>query len=194
MKQLLKIKLPIPWQLILKVKSHLILVLLRSQTLTLRIKPNYTRNNLFQRSLTPPRITRMICNCRYHLLPETMQSTWVPYIWDHQKVNLLESFLILALNISLSPVPSVMIKLPVTLNSKNMIHCQAPSSRETNWTKDARLKPMIWKNQIQIRSSQRHLQSWHTVQLNSKDSFGKITLVSNHLRVLPPKLRILNCN
>jgi hypothetical protein len=86
----------------------------------------------------------------------------------------------------------VMIKLQVTLNSRNMIHCQALSCRETNWTKDARLKHMTWKNQILIKSFQRHPPNWPMVQPNFKVSFGKIMPVFNHLRVL--KQSSLNLN
>ena len=97
-----------------------------------QLNPKHMRNNLSQRLLMLLRTTRMICNCKYHLLLETMLSTWVLYSWDHQNLNQQELFLIQDLNISLSPVHFVMIKLQVTLNSRNMIHYQDLSCRETN--------------------------------------------------------------
>lgn len=186
MRQIIKIQLPQIWQLIHKVKSLLILVLLQMQTLINRLKLKYMRNNLFQRSLMPQRITRMICSCRYHLHLETMQSTWVLYLWDLQKVSPQELSSILDLNILPSLAHFVMIKLPVTLNSRNTIHYQAPSCRETNWMRDAKLKHMIWKSPIPIRSSQRLLRNLHMAQLSSKVSFGKIIAVFNLLRALLP--------
>jgi len=182
MKQVIKIKPPRLWLLIVKVKSLWMQVFLQIPTLKKNPQPKLMRNNLFQRSLMPQRTTRMICNCKYPSLPEMMPSTWVQCLWDHQNPNQQEWSSIPVLNILPSHPHYVTTKLLVTLNSRSMIHSQALSCKETNWTKDAKLKHMTWKNQNLIKSSQRHHLSWHMVQLNSKVSFGKIMLASSHSR------------
>lgn len=182
MKQVVKTKhLPI-WQLIKQVKLLSIQVFPQIPTTKNKTKPKLMRNNWFQRSLMPQRITRMICSCKYPWLPETMPCTWVQSLWDHPNLSQQESCSTQALNILPSHPHSAMTRLPVTLNSRSMIHSQAPSSRETNWMKGAKLKHMTWKNLTPIRFSQRHLPSWPTAQPSSRVSYGKITAAFSHSR------------
>ena len=71
---------------------------------------------------------------------------WVQFTWDLQSLNQLELYSILALNIWLSPVPCVMIRLQEISNSKNTIHFLAHLFKETNLAKDAALLHTICIN------------------------------------------------
>lgn len=119
---------------------------LRRKCSRLRIrKPHKSksmRNNLSVNQQTPPLITRTIYNSRFLSTVEMMLFILEQYIWDHQRVNQQELFSILVLNISLSPVSSVMMKRQETLNLRSTIPYPAASLAEIKSTRDARQWPM----------------------------------------------------
>ena len=129
----------------------------------------------------------MICNFKSHWPAETMLFTWEPSIWALQTVNQPRWCSTLVVSTWPSPPLFAMIKHQVTSNSRNMTHSQALSCKETNWTRDARPRHTTCINLTLIRSSQKHHQSLHTAQPNSRDSSGKITLASSHLTTAPEK-------
>ena len=122
----------------------------------------------------------MICNFKSHWRAEIMPSIWELSTWALQTVNQPKLCSILVASTLPSPPPSVMIKLQVTSNSRNMTHSQVLSFKETNLTRDARPRHTTCINLTLIRFSQKHLQSSHTDQPNSRDSSGKIMLASSH--------------
>lgn len=152
------------------------------------------KNNLYQRLRMSQRIIRTIYNCKYHSHPEMMQSIWELCIWDLQRVSPPEWYSIQAQNILPLPLPYVMTRLQETSNSRSTTHSLDRSCRETNWMKDAKHKPMTWKNQTPTRFFQKLPPNWLTVQPNCKDLFGKTMPVSNHSRAQPPSLLNSRCN
>ena len=122
----------------------------------------------------------MICNFKSHWRAEMMPFTWEPSIWALQAVNQPKLCSTPVASTLPSPQLSVMIKLQVTSNSRNMTHSQVLSYKETNWTRDARPRHTTCINLTLIRFFQKHLQSSLTDQPNFKDSSGKITLACSH--------------
>lgn len=140
------------------------------------------------------KIIKTICNCRFHLHRETMQYTWVLYSWDPHRVNQLELYLIQVPNTWQLPVLYAMIKPPVTLNSRNMIHSLVHLSREINLMKGARPRHTTCINLTQIKFCQKPLQSWLTVLPSSRVSSGRIILVFNHSKEIKIAWSNLNCS
>lgn len=107
-------------------------------------------------------------------------STSELFIWDHHKVSLPELSLIQVLNIWQLQVFYVMMRLLVTINLKNMIHCQEASLLEIKSIKDVKQWLTICTSLNQIKYCQRHHQNSPMVPLSSKASSGKIIHAFNH--------------
>ena len=122
----------------------------------------------------------MISNFRYHFNQKMMLSTSEPSSWDPQHLNQQELYSILVLNILPSHQFSVMMRQPVTISSRNTIHCQVVLLLEIKCIKDVKLWHMICINQILIRFYQKHPQSLLMDQPNFKVSFGKTIHAFNH--------------
>ena len=129
----------------------------------------------------------MICNFKSHWRAEMMPFTWELSIWALQTVNQPRWCSTLVVSTWPSPPLCATIKLQVTSNLRNMTHSQVLSCKETNWTRDARPRHTTCINLTLIRYFQKHHQSLHMAQPNSKDSSGKITLASSHLATAPDK-------
>ena len=133
------------------------------------------------------RTIKMTFSFKFPSIVEMMLSISVPYTWDHQIPNQLESFSILDQNIWLLPVFFVMMRLLATTSLRSMTHSQEDSSREIKLTRDARPWLMICTSLNQIKSSLRLPPSSPMDQLSFKVSYGRTILASNHRR---PTLRL----
>ena len=142
----------------------------------------HMRNNWFQKLPMHQRIIKTTYNCKYPLPPETTPFTWVPSLWDLQRVSQPELFSILGQNTSPLQVHSAMIKPRAILNSRNTTHYQVRLSNGINWMKDARHRHTTCINQTPIRFCLRHLLNWHMVQLSCRVSSGRIIPAFSHSR------------
>ena len=137
-------------------------------------------SSLSQRKLMQPKIKRMIWHYKFHLIAEMMLFIWVLCIWALQLVNQLELYSIQVLNTLLSLVLFAMIRHPVTLNLRSMIHCQDRSFKEINLHKDVALQHMIC---IKVNPTRFYLKlhpNLPMVQQSFKVSYGRTIPVSNH--------------
>lgn len=194
MKSIINNKPQLIWPLIQKVKSLSIIALPPLLNLRTSILRKRMKSNLSPRSLMPQRIIRTIYSCKYPSPLVMMPYTWELCTWDHQRVNLQELSSILVPNILPSPLHSAMTRLQETSSSRSTTHCQAPSFREINWTKDAKPKHMTWKSLTPTRFFPKHHPSSPMVQPSYKDSSGKIMPASNLSKEQPPSWPSSKCN
>ena len=126
------------------------------------------------------RTIKMTFSFRFLLIVEMMPSISVPYTWDHQIPNQLESFSIQDQSIWLLPVFFVMMRLLATTSLRSMTHYQEDSSKEIKLTRDARPWLTICTSLSLTRFFLRLHPSSLTDLLSSKVSYGKIILASSH--------------